>query len=70
MVKKEIHPDFKECEVICTCGTKFKTESTKENLNVEICSACHPFYTGKQGTSNKRGKIEEFNKKYNIDKQE
>jgi large subunit ribosomal protein L31 len=63
-MKKGIHPEYNEAKVICACGTTFTTKSTKEEIQVEVCSECHPFYTGKSGKTTKTGKIEKFNKKY------
>ena len=68
-MKKGIHPEMKEAKVICACGATFKTKSIKDELHVETCSECHPFYTGAQGKAKKAGNIEKFNKKYNIDKE-
>lgn len=65
-MKKGIHPEYKECTVTCDCGNTFKTKSTKSEIHVEVCSACHPFYTGAQGRTKKTGAVERFNKKYNI----
>lgn len=67
-MKANIHPEQKECKVICACGNEFTTMSTKETMNIEVCSECHPFYTGTQGKSKKTGKVEKFNKKYNLGK--
>ena len=66
IMQKNIHPEYKETTVTCDCGATFKTKSTKENIHVEVCSNCHPFYTGVQGKHKKTGKVEKFNKKYNI----
>ena len=64
-MKKGIHPDYKKCTVKCACGTTFEVESTTDNMVVEVCSNCHPYYTGKQsGTGRKDGRVEKFNKKY------
>ncbi|TCS78728.1 50S ribosomal protein L31 [Pectinatus cerevisiiphilus] len=63
-MKKGIHPDYKEATVVCGCGNTFKTGSVKENLRVDICSKCHPFYTGRQRESAAGGRIEKFNKRY------
>jgi len=63
-VKKDIHPKYMEAEVKCGCGNTFKTRATVDKLNVEICSACHPFYTGKQKYVDSDGRIEKFQKKY------
>ncbi len=67
-MKKDIHPEYKNAKVICACGATFETESTHDVINVEVCSECHPFYTGKQGRGSKAGRIEKFNKKYGLDK--
>ena len=63
-MKKEIHPEYKEATVTCACGNTFKTGSVKENLKVEVCSECHPFFTGKRKFTDTGGRIEKFNKKY------
>ena len=64
-MKKGIHPEYKETTVICACGEVIKTRSTKENIHVEICSKCHPFYTGsKQKLIDSAGRVEGFRKKY------
>ena len=64
-MKSNIHPDYNEIEVTCSCGTVFKTMSTmKKALHVEVCSSCHPFYTGKQKMIDTAGRVEKFNKKY------
>lgn len=65
-MKKNIHPEIKKCIVTCACGETFETESVKDSISVEICSKCHPFYTGKQSTGSKKGQVEKFNKKYGI----
>ena len=66
-MKKNIHPEMHEVNVKCACGATFKTKSTKaEDIEVEVCSECHPFYTGAQGKAKKTGNIEKFNKKYGI----
>jgi large subunit ribosomal protein L31 len=63
-MKKDIHPKYIECTVTCGCGETFKTRSTKEKINVEICSKCHPFYTGKEKFVDTAGRVEKFRKKY------
>lgn len=63
-LKDGIHPEYVECRVICSCGETFVTRSTKPEIRVEICSACHPFYTGKQKLVDTAGRVERFNKKY------
>lgn len=67
-MNKKIQPEYKEATVTCACGNTFKTGSVKEDLKVEVCSACHPFYTGKQKSSERGGRIEKFNKKYQRNK--
>ena len=63
-MKKEIHPDYGECMVTCACGNTFTSMSTKKEIRVEICSQCHPFFTGKQKLVDSAGRIERFRKKY------
>ena len=67
-MKKGIHPDYVECTVKCSCGNTFVTRSTKPELKIDICNACHPFYTGKEKAAAARGRIEAFNKKYGMQK--
>lgn len=68
-MKANIHPDYKEVTVTCDCGNTFKSMSTKD-IHTEICSECHPFYTGDTGKKKAAGRIEEFNKKYGIKEEE
>lgn len=63
-MKKEIHPSYEACTVICACGNTFQTRSTKKEIRVEICSQCHPFFTGKQKFIDSAGRVEKFRKKY------
>ena len=64
-MKAKIHPQYKEINVTCSCGNKWTTRSTLgRDLNVEVCSACHPFYTGKQKVLDTAGRIEKFRQKY------
>jgi len=65
-MKKGIHPSYYKCTVSCACGNTFETGSTKKDLKVEICSVCHPFFTGKQKIIDTAGRVERFNKKYNL----
>lgn len=65
-MKKGIHPDYVDCTVKCACGTEIKTRSNLPNIEVEICSSCHPFYTGKQKLVDTAGRVERFKKRYNI----
>lgn len=66
-MKADIHPAYKEATVTCACGNTFKTGSTKDELRVEICSECHPFFTGRQKFVERGGRVEKFKKKYNMD---
>jgi large subunit ribosomal protein L31 len=64
-MKTGIHPDYKEITVICSCGNKFQTRSTLgKELHVEVCAACHPFYTGRQKIVDTAGRVERFKQKY------
>lgn len=63
-MKPNIHPEYKECKVTCACGNTFITRSTVGDLKVEICSNCHPFFTGKQKLVDSAGRIEKFLRKY------
>lgn len=63
-MKKGIHPQYKKSIVTCVCGATFETRSTVGNLKIEICSKCHPFFTGKQKLVDSAGRVERFNKKY------
>ena len=66
-MKAKIHPKYVEAVVTCGCGESFKTRSTKARIQVEICSKCHPFYTGKQKFVDTAGRVEKFQKKYGWD---
>jgi large subunit ribosomal protein L31 len=63
-LKDDIHPNYQDCNVVCSCGETFTTRSTMSDIKVEVCSACHPFYTGKQKLVDTAGRVERFNKKY------
>ena len=63
-MKSGIHPKYMPTKVTCACGNTFETRSTVETINVEICSACHPFYTGKQKLVDSEGRVQRFNRKY------
>ena len=65
-MKKGIHPETNECTVTCAYGETFTVKSTKSEINVEVCSKCHPFYTGKQRFAAADGRIDKFNKKYGL----
>jgi len=64
-MKEKTHPKYEKLVVTCACGNTFETRSTKAKLNVEICSECHPFYTGKQKLLDTAGRVEKFNRRYN-----
>lgn len=66
-MKEGIHPKFQKTTVTCACGEVFEAGSTKPNLRVEICSKCHPFYTGKQRTILTKGRVERFKNKYGLE---
>ncbi len=61
---------YKDTVVTCSCGTTFNTRSTTDEFGVEVCSACHPFYTGKQTRTSKTGRVEKFNQKYGFEKKD
>lgn len=63
-MKPRIHPKYDMCTVTCACGNTFETRSTVDSMKVEICSKCHPFFTGKQKLVDSAGRIEKFNRKY------
>ena len=68
-MKEDIHPEYKESNVTCVCGNIIETRSTKGDIKVEICSKCHPFFTGKQKIMDTAGRIEKFNRRYsNLEK--
>ena len=69
-MKAKIHPAYNEVTVTCSCGNSFTSYSTKKALRVEVCSACHPFYTGKQKSVNtKEGQVEKFRQRYGLNKE-
>ncbi len=63
-MKAGIHPDYVETKVVCSCGNTFTTRSTQEELHVELCNECHPFFTGKQKLVDSGGRVERFQKRY------
>ncbi|MEW5942303.1 MAG: 50S ribosomal protein L31 [Pseudomonadota bacterium] len=66
-MKPEIHPNYSEINVACSCGASFKTRSTLgKDLHIEVCSSCHPFYTGKQKIVDTAGRVEKFRQKYGM----
>ena len=66
-MKAGIHPDYKKAVVHCACGNTFETGSVKDELKVEICSECHPFFTGRQKFVDKGGRVDKFKKKYGME---
>ncbi|PWM65875.1 MAG: 50S ribosomal protein L31 [Clostridiales bacterium] len=66
-MQQGIHPNYVEATVKCACGETFKTRSTKPELRVDICSKCHPFFTGKQKFVDAGGRVDKFKKKFNLD---
>ena len=66
MMREEIQPKYHEAAVTCNCGNEFTVGSTSEKIHVEICSKCHPFYTGSQKSGKARGRIDKFQRKYGI----
>ena len=67
-MKPEIHPDYSEINVVCSCGNTFKTRSTmgKDEMQVEVCAACHPFFTGKQKLMDTAGQVDKFRRRYGM----
>ena len=66
-MKAEIHPKYEKVTIKCACGNTFESKSTKGNMTVEICSVCHPFFTGKEKLLDTAGRVEKFRKKYNLE---
>ena len=67
-MREGIHPNYVETTITCACGNVIKTRSTKENIRVEICAKCHPFYTGKQKLVDTGGRVDRFKKRFNLNK--
>ena len=65
-MKAKIHPKYVECKVTCGCGNSFVTRATRPEINLDICSVCHPFYTGKQRFVDTAGRVEKFMKRYGM----
>ena len=68
-MKEGIHPNYQPTTIKCACGEVIETRSTKQDIKVEICSKCHPFFTGKQKLVDTGGRVDKFKKKYTLDKQ-
>ena len=64
-MKKGIHPNYVDTKVTCACGNTFTVKSTKEELHLEVCDKCHPFFTGQQKLVDTEGRVDKFNKKFN-----
>ena len=67
-MKKDIHPKYQDAKIICACGEVIETRSTKPEIRVEICSKCHPLYTGKQKLVDTGGRVDRFNRRFNMGK--
>ena len=65
-MKQGIHPDYVDCTVTCSCGNTWQTRSTKPELRIDLCNKCHPFFTGKQRDVATGGRVDRFNKRFNI----
>ncbi len=65
-MREGIHPKYETANVVCACGNKFETRSTRPEIHVEVCSKCHPFYTGKQKLVDTGGRVDRFNKRFNL----
>ncbi|MBS1473807.1 50S ribosomal protein L31 [Massiliimalia massiliensis] len=65
-MKEGIHPDYKPCKITCACGNVIETRSTKEDIRVEICSKCHPFFTGRQKLVDTGGRVDRFKKRFGM----
>lgn len=63
-MKKDIHPEYVDCTITCACGNVIKTRATQPDIHIEICSNCHPFFTGKQKFVDSEGRVERFRRKY------
>jgi large subunit ribosomal protein L31 len=66
-MKEGIHPEYKPCKVTCACGDAFETRSIHEEIRLDVCSACHPFFTGQLKFVNRGGRVEKFKNKYNME---
>ncbi|MBL4729865.1 MAG: 50S ribosomal protein L31 [Sulfurimonas sp.] len=64
-MRKELHPEFITCKVTCACGNSFENKAVEDTLNIDICSECHPFFTGSERMVDTAGRIEKFNARYN-----
>ena len=67
IMKEGLHPEYQTATVKCACGETFETRSTKKDISIEICSKCHPFFTGKQKIVDAGGRVDKFRKKFNLE---
>ncbi|HIT79810.1 MAG TPA: 50S ribosomal protein L31 [Candidatus Faecivivens stercorigallinarum] len=67
-MKEGIHPEYKPAVIRCSCGAVWETRSTKENISVDVCSKCHPYYTGRQKLVDTGGRVDRFKKRFGLDK--
>ena len=67
-MKEKIHPNYQQTQIRCACGNVIETGSTKKDIRIEICSNCHPFYTGKQKLVDTGGRVDKFRRRYGLDK--
>ena len=67
-MKEGIHPEYKPAVIRCSCGSVWETRSTKENISVDVCSKCHPYYTGRQKLVDTGGRVDRFKKRFGLDK--
>jgi len=65
-MKEKIHPHYVEATIVCSCGNTWKTRSTKESVHLDVCSKCHPFFTGEQRIMDTAGRVERFKKRYGL----
>lgn len=65
-MRKDIHPDYLNCQVACACGHKIEIKSNKESMSIDICNACHPFFTGSEKIVDAAGRVEKFKRKFNL----
>jgi large subunit ribosomal protein L31 len=68
MMKKDIHPNYVNCTITCACGNSFESKSTTETMRIDICSSCHPFFTGEQKLVDTAGRIDRFKARYSLKK--
>jgi large subunit ribosomal protein L31 len=65
-MKEKIHPSYVEATIVCSCGNTWKTRSTKERVHLDVCSNCHPYFTGEQRIADTAGRVERFKKRYGL----